>query len=141
EENVASKQIDISEGVTTIHLRATDVAGNESSMDTLTLKYDKTAPVLDSINDMTVEATSAAGAAVTLPTAHATDNLSDVDIQLSHTSGDTFPLGETTVTVTAKDEAGNSSQTTFKVKVVDTTPPTIHGVPADITMEATGPAS
>jgi hypothetical protein len=54
-------------------------------------------------------------------------------------SGSTFPLGETTVTCTATDAAGNHSQGTFKVTVRDTTAPVVT-CPADMTVEATGPS-
>ena len=52
-------------------------------------------------------------------------------------SGDTFPFGETTVTVSATDAAGNEATKTFKITVVDTTAPEISGVPKDMTLEAT----
>src|SRR5262249_51367510 len=53
------------------------------------------------------------------------------------------PVGETTVTCTAEDTAGNKSTATFKVTVTekaaeDKTPPVIK-VPADMTVSATGP--
>jgi hypothetical protein len=50
-----------------------------------------------------------------------------------------FPLGTTTVTFTAVDDAGNSGSCNASVKVQDTTPPMI-ACPADITVEcsATG---
>jgi hypothetical protein len=41
---------------------------------------------------------------------------------------------------TATDAHGNSSSASFHVTVVDTTPPVISSVPADITAEATGPS-
>ena len=41
-------------------------------------------------------------------------------------SGSTFPLGDTAVACTAKDAHGNAATpTTFVVRVVDTTPPTL----------------
>jgi uncharacterized protein YjiK len=49
-----------------------------------------------------------------------------------------FPLGTTTVTCSASDAAGNPATATFHVTVRDTKPPVVH-VPADITVEATGP--
>lgn len=45
-----------------------------------------------------------------------------------------FPLGSTTVTVTATDASGNSASDTVVVNVVDTTPPELT-VPADVTVE------
>ncbi|UCH83885.1 MAG: HYR domain-containing protein [Candidatus Latescibacterota bacterium] len=46
----------------------------------------------------------------------------------------TFPLGETTVTFTAEDDAGNVSSCTAKVTVEDTTAPSIT-CPGDVTVE------
>ncbi|WP_162129647.1 immunoglobulin-like domain-containing protein [Candidatus Nitrosopumilus sediminis] len=52
-------------------------------------------------------------------------------------SGDTFPLGTTTVTCNANDSSSNiSPDSFFDVIVQDTTPPTVTD-PADITAEAT----
>jgi hypothetical protein len=42
-----------------------------------------------------------------------------------------FPLGTTTVTFTATDDAGNSSTATTTVTIVDTTPPIINAVTAN----------
>src|SRR5206468_11404913 len=44
-------------------------------------------------------------------------------ISYSQAPGTTFALGTTTVTVTAKDAAGNTTVKTFHIKVVDTTAP------------------
>src|SRR5205085_9056765 len=56
-------------------------------------------------------------------------------------SGAVFPVGTTTVTCTAKDAHGNSSQATFKVTVVlvDVTPPAFSSVPGAMKREADGP--
>ena len=53
------------------------------------------------------------------------------------TSESTFPLGVTTVACSAKDQAGNEAKGSFTVTVRDTTAPTISGMPADLTAEAT----
>lgn len=47
-------------------------------------------------------------------------------------SGSTFPPGETTVTCTASDAAGNEASGSFTVTVVDTTPPALS-LPPDVT--------
>ena len=61
------------------------------------------------------------------------------DAQREVTSGDTFPLGTTTVTMTATDRAGKTAAATFTITVVDTTPPAITA--PDVTEEATGPTT
>jgi HYR domain len=83
-----------------------------------------TAPTLVVPADMTVEATSSAGAVVTF-TVTATDaedgNLTG-SVSCTPASGSTFPLGETTVSCSVTDAGGLSASGSFKVKVVDTTP-------------------
>jgi hypothetical protein len=59
-----------------------------------------------------------------------------VDVNCTPDSGSTFSLGDTTVSCTATDDAGNSSKSTFKVKVVDTTSPTLDAH-ADVSATAT----
>ena len=54
-------------------------------------------------------------------------------VTTSPSSGDTFPVGVTTVTATATDEAGNTSTCSFTVTVNDTEDPTIS-CPLDITV-------
>lgn len=84
-----------------------------------------TAPTLVLPDDIdNVEATSSAGAAVTF-TVTATD-LQDGDltsaVSCDHNSGDTFPLGTTTVTCEVTDAGGLTTSGSFHITVVDTTP-------------------
>src|SRR5205085_602595 len=51
-------------------------------------------------------------------------------------SGDTFPGGQTIVTVAATDAAGNKGTATFKVTVTDNTAPVIAGCPLNITVKS-----
>ena len=75
--------------------------------------------------DATLEATSAAGAALTY-TASAVDSTGEpVPVTCTPASGSIFPLGTTTVTCTATDAHGNVTTQTFQVTVQDTTPPMI----------------
>ena len=53
-------------------------------------------------------------------------------------SGSFFPLGSTTVVCTASDASQNTSVCTFEVEVVDLAEPVLN-VPADMTVECTGP--
>ncbi|MDP1572086.1 MAG: FG-GAP-like repeat-containing protein [Vicinamibacterales bacterium] len=116
-------------GSTTVTVTATDSAGN-SSQDTFTVTVeDTTPPVITSISgNLIAEATSAAGAIVTYDPATATDAVGVVSITYSTESGATFPIGTTTVTVTASDAAGNASSASFTVTVQDTTAPAIGDV-------------
>src|SRR5207249_750533 len=61
-----------------------------------------------------------------------------VAVSCSPASGAIFALGTTTVQCTAADAHHNPTNGTFTVKVRDTTPPTLNGVPASQTVEATG---
>ncbi len=63
----------------------------------------------------------------------ATDNCdTNVAIAGSHNSGDTFPVGTTTVVYTATDNAGNSVNCSFEVEVIDNQNPSITNCPANI---------
>ncbi|MEX2142001.1 MAG: HYR domain-containing protein [Pirellulales bacterium] len=122
-------------GTTSVLVTATDSLGNQSTGTFEVSVADSTAPSLTAPTDLTVEATSAAGAVVTFMPA-ATDAVSTPTIVSAPASGSQFSLGTTTVLVTATDAAGNSSQASFDVTVVDTTAPTLT-LPADLTVEAT----
>jgi hypothetical protein len=137
-------------GVTTVSVTATDASGNSASGSFTITVVDTTGPTFTSVpSDQVAEATSAAGAVVNYPAATATDLVSAVTITYSKDSGTTFPLGDTIVTVTAKDQTGNTTTATFKVTVQDTTPPTIGDdgsgfgsgdiVNGNMTVEATSP--
>jgi hypothetical protein len=71
--------------------------------------------------------------AVTWTEPTAADNCPGVTLTSDIASGDTLPLGPTTVTYTATDAAGNTATSSFVITVVDTESPVITGVPADIT--------
>jgi hypothetical protein len=57
-------------------------------------------------------------------------------VTVSHPSGSTFPVGTTTVTVTARDASNNISTQTFTVTVVDNQQPNIS-CPSNINVNAT----
>jgi len=92
---------------------------------------DTTPPVIGPVSDVTVKATSPAGAVVTYRLPSVTDNLDPAPtVSASPPSGSTFPLGVTTVTVTARDAAGNISTKTFTVSVWTSVPPTFTSLTA-----------
>jgi uncharacterized repeat protein (TIGR01451 family) len=114
-------------GTHTITLTANDGSsnngglGNTTTVTTTLTVADQTAPVISCPTDIEVFLplnTSDTSMAVTYPAATATDNCSSSPtITYSHASGSVFPVGTTTVTVTATDAAGNHSECTFKVNV------------------------
>ncbi|WP_224241353.1 ELWxxDGT repeat protein [Hyalangium gracile] len=97
---------------------------------------DTTPPVVTCPAGSTAEATGASGATVTYPPATATDDQTTAPVlSYSHPSGGVFPLGVTTVTVTATDEAGNGATCNFTITVRDTTAPALT-CPSDVTVDA-----
>jgi hypothetical protein len=100
---------------------------------------DVTPPTLTLPNDLTVDATSPAGATVTY-LASAVDGGAPVPIMCAPASGGVFPIGDITVACSATDAAENVAHGSFLVHVIgDTTPPSLS-LPADITVDADSPA-
>jgi formylglycine-generating enzyme required for sulfatase activity len=125
-------------GTTTVTVTAKDAADNTSTGTFTVTVGDTTAPVLTLPSNATADATGAGGATVSYAAATATDAVSaSPAITYSQASGTVFPLGTTTVTVTAKDAADNTSTGTFTVTVSDTTAPVLT-LPSNVTAEATG---
>ena len=103
---------------------------------------DTTAPELTGPASKTVEATSPDGAEVSFEATADDARDPDPTVTCDPASGSLFPVGETTVTCTATDAAGNSSSATFRVTVTppaDTEPPTLE-LPAGLSAPATGPS-
>jgi hypothetical protein len=126
-------------GTNQVSYTATDAHGNKATTSFNVLVQDTTAPTLSGVpSDITTEATGPNGAAVSFGDATATDLVDgSVDVHYSVASGHVFGLGVTTVDVMATDAHGNTAQESFKVTVVDTTPPAITA--PDVKTEATGP--
>ncbi len=125
-------------GTTTVNVSASDHAGNTANGSFTVTVRDTTAPTLNLPVTIAVEATASVGASVTF-TATASDLVDATpSVVPSTSSGTVFPLGTTTVQVTATDDAGNTATGSFNVTVRDTTAPTLN-LPGTITVEATGP--
>jgi len=102
---------------------ACDIGAFEGS---LVAPPDTTAPVVTVPGNQTLDATSSAGAAYTY-TATAEDAYDGtVSVSCDPASGSTFPLGTTTVTCTATDEAANPGSASFTVTVEDITAPVVQ---------------
>jgi hypothetical protein len=114
-------------GQTTVECSATDAAGNSGTGSFTVTIQDTTPPAISVPEDITAEATGPEGAAVSFDVS--AEDLVDgpvVDVSCDHNSGDTFPLGQTTVTCSAQDSRGNSAQDSFIIEVVDTTAPDVE---------------
>lgn len=110
-------------GTTIITYTATDSSGNiTTGTQTVTVQENPAVPpVLSCPSDITVFLplnTTATSMAVNYPAPTATDNCSTPTVTTSHASGSIFPVGTTTVTVTATDAAGNQSTCQFNVSVL-----------------------
>jgi hypothetical protein len=127
-------------GDTTVTCSATDAAGNTGSATFTVTVQDTTAPVVTPpATPASQEATSPNGAAVSYGAATALDIVDGaIAATCAPPSGSTFPLGDTTVTCSATDAAGNPGSASFTVTVEDTTAPEVD-VPEDQSLEATGP--
>jgi len=112
-------------GTTTVACNAIDFARNSSSASFTVTVVDTTPPVITVPTVLDTEATSSSGAVVSYAPPTATDLVDGSDVvTCNYNSGDTFALGTTTVTCNATDAAGNAAiPVTFRVNVVDTTPP------------------
>jgi len=94
---------------------ATDGSGNSSTCVQVITVVDTTAPMLTVPGDVTVEQQTTAGAVVPL-SASATDTCDD-DVAVADDAPAIFPVGATTVTFTATDDCGNSSQDSTTVTI------------------------
>jgi Lamin Tail Domain/HYR domain len=127
-------------GTTVVTCSAIDVAGNKAEDVGFTVTVQDTiAPVITVPDDISEEATSAAGRVVTYnATAHDTVSGSLV-VTCFPVSGSLFPLDNTRVTCSASDVAGNLAEASFTVTVADTTAPVFNPTTEAVTAEATGP--
>ena len=125
-------------GTATVNCSATD-ASNNTANGSFTISVQDTAkPIIAAHGNITAEATSASGAAVTYTSPATSDLVDGAGIATcAPASGSTFALGNTTVTCNATDAQSNvATPTTFTVTVQDTTAPTLN-LPANMTVEAT----
>lgn len=125
-------------GVTTVTVTAmTDDSDNGSSTDTFTVTVtDDEAPVIVApANIVVVAPTGQDGANVSFVIPTPMDNSGGaVTVVPTHASGSFFPVGVTTVTITATDPSQNSVAASFTVTVNDAEGPVISNMPADITV-------
>jgi hypothetical protein len=122
-------------GTTNVSCSVADSGGLKAMGSFGVTVVDTTDPVLTVPGSMTVEAADASGAVVSY-SASANDLVDPAPIVVCDPpSGETFPLGTTTVDCTATDASGNQASGSFDVLVSDTTGPVL-ALPADMTVEA-----
>ena len=121
-------------GETIITWTAVDVMGNASTTEQKVIVVDNTAPILQTPEDIVIEATSIDNNEIELGEAGATDN--GEIISISNDAPEFFTLGDTIITWTVSDSSENTASDTQLVSVVDTTAPEISPVD-DLTYEAT----
>lgn len=131
----AGDTLDFTVGVGTDGSYSSDSTGVAIEID----QSDSTPPVVTVPPDITAEATGPDGAAVTFDASATDPDDAAGPVSCDHSSGDTFPLGATTVTCSSTDTHGNTGSAQFTVTVVDTTPPALSGVPGDFAVDATSP--
>ena len=122
-------------GVHTITYTATDVNGNVTTASfTITIK-DTQAPVITGCPANIVQNASngACDKQVFWNAPTASDNCTGVSFVTDHLPGDLFPVGVTTVTYTATDNANNVSTCSFTITIVDNQNPVIS-CPANISV-------
>ncbi len=130
-----------SQGTFTVHWTYKDAVGNTTTQDQKVIVKDTNAPVITAPGNVTAYTGTGATACSTvisdaaLGTATATDNC-DGPITPSRggvPAGNVFPVGTTTITYSAIDNAGNPATKTQTVTVYDNTPPTVSLTqPADV---------
>ena len=128
-------------GSHTVHCTATDRAGNTGTLDYSFEVGDFTAPAITlGTGDLTEAAVDASGATVSYSASTAWDALDGgLPVSCAPISGSVFPLGDTTVTCSATDTAGNVGTASFAVRVTDQTAPVLT-VPTDFNAAPTSAA-
>lgn len=123
-------------GTTTVTYTADDGAGNTATCSfNITITDTQNPTFTGCPSNQTVSNTvGSCGAIVTWTAPTPNDNCPGVIVTSSHNSGDFFTIGNTTVSYTAADAAGNTSTCSFAVNVTDNENPGISGCPAPISV-------
>jgi HYR domain len=113
-------------GQTTVTCTAGDSSGNESQSTFIVTIADTTPPVLGSHSDVSAEQASPSGTVVQYELPSAADAVDPAPIVgCDPPPGSLFAPGDTIVTCTATDSAGNDGTSTFEIHVGDATPPVL----------------
>ncbi|MBK13027.1 MAG: hypothetical protein CL849_05790, partial [Crocinitomicaceae bacterium] len=112
---------------------ASDDCGNTTThVQNITVTDDEAPEIVDMPADITKNAdTGFCSTTVIWDQPTATDNCTLESLTADHISGDTYDVGETVVTYTAKDDCGNSTSLSFTITILDVEDPTIVNLPSD----------
>lgn len=128
----------VPEGPLRFALMLTDESGNSVEVTATTdgsqVVVDHNPIELALPQNLTAEATSSAGAAVSFQVAVTDQTDPSPLLVVEPPSGSVFPLGTTTVQVRATNGSGRVRTGAFTVTVKDTTPPVVSGLPPEITL-------
>ena len=118
-------------GFKTVNVRVTDGDGGSTTASTVVEVIDITPPVVTAPAPLTVECTSSSGISHSdseiqawLASASASDDVDGPGLSVTNDASGDCALGETTVTFTATDAAGNPGSAQSTITVVDNTAPT-----------------
>ncbi|MFN0203203.1 MAG: HYR domain-containing protein [Bacteroidia bacterium] len=116
-------------GNTVVTWTVTDIHGNSNTCTQTVTVTDNEAPSIVCPANVNQNVGANCDAVVNYPAAVANDNCQMGTITYSMPSGSVFPIGNTLVTCTATDAAGNSTSCQFNVNLIDNTPPIIVNCP------------
>ncbi|MBI5386699.1 MAG: HYR domain-containing protein [Verrucomicrobia bacterium] len=127
-------------GTTTVTYAATDSVGLTTVCTFTVTVVDNVPPSMSGcptdIIVMTGEGTNACDTIVTWTEPTAADTCTQVTLARTAAPGDRFHVGTNLVTYTATDANNNATNCTFKVIVLDSTPPTFTVFPSNVTVAA-----
>ncbi|XP_038072761.1 uncharacterized protein LOC119741140 isoform X2 [Patiria miniata] len=121
-------------GNTTVMYNVIDISGNMANCTFLVTVQDDEPPTFSNCPQVILTGTDPGEATknVTWVTLEYQDNVGVDNVVSSHESGDTFNLGNTSVTISATDEAQNTANCSFVVTVVDDEPPRFNICPGNV---------
>jgi hypothetical protein len=127
-------------GETMVTCTATDASGNSASCSFKVTVRDTRPPEISCpAGPIRVDCLTGGGAVVDYPSPLVADGCDPApSLACIPPPGSFFPLGQTTVTCVARDDAGNESSCQFVVEVVDSAPPALV-CPEDVSVECAGP--
>ncbi len=123
------------EGTTTVTYTATDASGNDASCSFTVTVVDLEMPVIDCPADTILSSDDSCGAVFNFDLPTANDNCTIVLTVIQNaglSTGDLFPLGESQLSFTATDDAGNTATCNYTVTVMDDSDPEFSNCQADI---------